>query len=43
MGGYEELLLGGGGGGGILIASQKLIKVYLLQPIRFRLNNKKKL
>ena len=42
MGGYEELLLGGGGGG-ILIASQKLIKVYLLQPMRFRLNNKKKL
>ena len=41
MGGYEELLLGGGGGG-ILIASQKLIKVYLLQPMRFRLNNKKK-
>ena len=38
---YEELLLGGGGG--ILIASEKLIKVYLLQPIRFRLNNKKKL
>ena len=42
MGGYEEVLLGGGGGG-ILIASQKLIKVYLLQPMRFRLNNKKKL
>ena len=39
---YEELLLGGGGGG-ILIASEKLIKVYLLQPSRFRLNNKKKL
>jgi len=33
----------GGGVRCIIIASEKLIKVYLLQPIRFRLNNKKKL
>ena len=25
---------GGGGGGGLLIASEKLIKVYLLQPMQ---------
>ena len=35
MGSYEKPFLGGRGGeGGLLIASEKLIKVYLLQPIQ---------
>ena len=36
MGNYEKrFFLGrGGGGGGRLIASEKLIKVYLLKPIQ---------
>ena len=37
MGSYEKFFfLGGrgGGGGGLLIASEKLIKVYLLQPMQ---------
>ena len=43
MGSYEKhFFLGGGGGGGEegnrLIASEKLIKVYLLWPTSYRLN-----
>ena len=38
MGSYEKNL---GGGGNRLIASEKLIKVYLLLPIWYRLNNEK--
>ena len=42
MGSYEKhfFLWGGGGGGGgnRLIASEKLIKAYLLWPIRYQLN-----
>ena len=38
MGSYEKLFFfegrRGGGGGGLLIASEKLIKVYLLQPMQ---------
>ena len=38
MGSYEKPFFlgggGGGGGGGLLTASEKLIKVYLLQPIQ---------
>ena len=37
MGSYEKLFFffeGRGGGGGLLIASEKLIKVYLLQPMQ---------
>ena len=35
MGSFEKhFFLGGGGGGGRLIACEKLIKVYLLQPIQ---------
>ena len=33
MGSYEKPFFWGGGGG-LLIASEKLIKVYLLQPIQ---------
>ena len=36
MGSYEKQF--GGEGGNRLIASEKLIKVYLLWPIRHRLN-----
>ena len=35
------LFWGRGGGGNKLIASEKLIKVYLLWPIRYRLNKYK--
>ena len=38
MGSYEKHFWGGGGGGNMLIASQKLIKLYLLWPTRYRLN-----
>ena len=40
MGSYEKHFGGGGGrgGGNMLIASQKLIKLYLLWPTRYRLN-----
>ena len=40
MGSYEETFFweGEGGGGNRLIASEKLIKVYLLWPVRYRLN-----
>ena len=42
MGSYEKhFVLGEGGGGNKLIASEKLIKVYLLWPIRYRLNKYK--
>ena len=37
MGSYEKLFFfegRRGGGGGLLIASEKLIKVYLLQPMQ---------
>ena len=40
MGSYEKHSFLGGGGNG-LIASEKLIKVYLLWPIRYRLNKLK--
>ena len=41
MGSYEKQFSLGGGGVGVgnrFIASEKLIKVYLLWPIRYRLN-----
>ena len=39
MGSYKKHFGGGGGGGGNrLIDSEKPIKVYLLLPIRYRLN-----
>ena len=40
MGSYDKHFLGGGGEQKI-IASEKLIKVYLLWPIRYRLNKQK--
>ena len=44
MGSYEKLFLeegtGGGGGGERLISSEKLIKVYLLQPAAYSVSIK---
>ena len=44
MGSYEKHFFfggGGGGGGNSLVDSEKLIKVYLRFPIRYRLNKQK--
>ena len=42
MGSYEKNFVWGGGGGNKLIASEKLIKVYLLWPIQKKVTMKKK-
>ena len=39
MGSYEKHFCLGGGGGNRLIASEKLFKVYLVWPIRYRLQD----